>query len=127
MAINEIFKDADSLTYAVNSAVVAGNFVVLGGTAASANATGIIGVAETSAKLAADTNYYATLRTKGVFTGTTTDTAAITVGTPLYLASAATYGTALTATSTSNKFVGMAYRPKGSTTGTQTIYVRINN
>lgn len=127
MAINEVFKDADSLDYVVNSAVVTGNFVVINGTSASANATGIVGVAETSAKLATDTNYYATLRHKGVFTGTTTDTAAFVVGAPLYLASAATYGSALTATSTSNKFVGYAYRAKGSTTGTQTVYVRINN
>ena len=127
MAMNEVYADAKSLSYAVNSAVVAGNFVVLGGVNASTSATGIIGVAETSAKLGADGNYYATLRHDGVFTGTTTDTAAITVGAPLYLASAATYGSALTATSTSNKFVGYAYLPKGSTTGTQTITVRINN
>jgi predicted RecA/RadA family phage recombinase len=127
MAMNEVYADAKSLSYAVNSAVVAGNFVVLGGVNASASATGIIGVAETSAKLGADGNYYATLRHDGVFTGTTTDTAAITVGAPLYLASAATYGSALTATSTSNKFVGYAYAAKGSTTGTQTITVRINN
>lgn len=127
MAINEVFVNADSLSYAVNSAVVSGNFVVLGGVSASTSATGIVGVAETSAKLGADGNYYATLRHDGVFTGTTTDTSAITVGAPLYLASGATYGSALTATATSNKFVGYAYRAKGSTTGTQTIAVRINN
>jgi predicted RecA/RadA family phage recombinase len=127
MAINEIYKEADSLVYAVNSAVVAGDFVVLSGVNASTSATGIVGVAETSAKLAADTNYYATLRHEGVFTGTTADTSAFAVGAPLYLASAATYGTSLTATGTSNKFVGYAYKAKGSTTGTQTVYVRINN
>jgi predicted RecA/RadA family phage recombinase len=127
MAINEVYKKADSLSYAVNSAVVAGNFVVLGGVNASTSPTGIVGVAETSAKLGEDGNYYATLRHEGVFTGTTTDTSAITVGAALYLASGATYGSALTATSTSNKFVGYAYTAKGSTTGTQTIAVRINN
>jgi predicted RecA/RadA family phage recombinase len=127
MAINEIYKHAESLNYAVNSAVVAGNFVVLGGTNASVSPTGIVGVAETSAKLGDDGNYYATLRHEGVFTATTTDTSAIAVGAPLYLASAATYGTALTATGTGNKFVGHAYKAKGSTTGTQTIAVRINN
>lgn len=127
MAINEVYKEADSLSYAVNSAVVAGNFVVIGGVSASTSATGIVGVAETSAKVGADGNSYATLRHKGVFTGTTTDTSAITVGAPLYLASGATYGSALTATATSNKFVGFAYTAKGSTTGTQTIAVRINN
>lgn len=127
MATNEVFKDADSLDYVVNSAVVSGDFVVLSGVSASTNATGLVGVAETSAKLASDGSYYATLRHKGVFIGTTTDTSAIAVGAPLYLASAATYGKALTATSTSNKFVGYAYRAKGSTTGTQNIQVRINN
>ena len=127
MAINEIYKEADSLVYAVNSAVVTGDFVVINGVSASTSATGIVGVAETSAKLGADTNYYATLRHEGVFTGTTADTAAFVVGAPLYLASAATYGSSLTATSTSNKFVGYAYKAKGSTTGTQTVYVRINN
>lgn len=127
MAINEIYKDANSLVYPVNSAVVTGDFVVLSGVSASTSPTGIVGVAETSAKLGADTNYYATLRHEGVFTGTTADTAAFAVGAPLYLASAATYGSTLTATATSNKFVGYAYKAKGSTTGTQTVYVRINN
>ena len=127
MAMNEIYAEADSLNYAVNSAVNSGDFVVLGGVNASTSATGIVGVAEVDAKLGDDTLYYATLRHKGVFTGTTTDTTAIAVGAPLYLASGATYGTALTATATSNKFVGYAFRAKGSTTGTQTIAVRINN
>jgi predicted RecA/RadA family phage recombinase len=127
MAMNEVYAEAESLSYAVNSAVVSGNFVVLGGVSASTSATGIVGVAETSAKLGADGSYYATLRHQGVFTGTTTDTSAIAVGAPLYIASGATYGSALTATSTSNKFVGYAYTAKGSTTGTQTIAVRINN
>lgn len=127
MAMNEIYAEADSLNYAVNSAVNSGDFVVLGGVNASTSATGIVGVAEVDAKLGDDTLYYATLRHKGVFTGTTTDTSAIAVGAPLYLASGASYGTALTATATSNKFVGYAFRAKGSTTGTQTIAVRINN
>lgn len=127
MAINEIYKNAESLNYAVNSAVVSGNFVVLSGVNASAAATGIVGVAEVDAKEGDDGLHYTTLRHTGVFTGTTTDTSAIAVGAPLYLASAATYGSALTATSTSNKFVGYAFRAKGSTTGTQTIAVRINN
>jgi predicted RecA/RadA family phage recombinase len=127
MAMNEVYAEAESLSYAVNSAVVSGNFVVLSGVSASTSPTGIVGVAETSAKLGADGNYYATLRHQGVFTGTTTDTSAIAVGAPLYIASGATYGSALTATATSNKFVGYAYTAKGSTTGTQTIAVRINN
>ena len=127
MAMNEIYAEAESLNYAVNSAVNSGDFVVLGGVSASTSATGIVGVAEVDAKLGDDTLYYATLRHSGVFSATTTDTAAITVGAPLYLASAATYGTVLTATSTSNKFVGYAFRAKGVTTGSQAVAVRINN
>lgn len=120
MALNEIYANGDSLNYAVNSAVNSGDFVVLGS---------IVGVAEIDAKLGDDTNSYATLRHVGVFSGTTTDTAAIAVGAPIYLASGATYGVALTASSNSgaNKLVGYAFRAKGSTTGTQTIAVRINN
>ena len=127
MAMNEIYAEAESLSYAVNSAVRSGNFVVLSGVNASTSATGIVGVAEIDAKLGDDGNHYATLRHQGVFTGTTTDTSAIAVGAPLYLASAATYGNALTASATGNKFVGYAFRAKGSTTGTQTVAVRINN
>jgi predicted RecA/RadA family phage recombinase len=128
MALNEIYAEADNLDYVVPASTVSGDFVVLGGVAASTNATGIVGVAQTTGRAGLDgSTLYATLAHKGVFTGTTTDTAAITVGTPLYLASAAKRGTALTATATSNYFVGYAARAKGATTGTQTIYVRINN
>jgi predicted RecA/RadA family phage recombinase len=120
MALNEIYANGDSLNYAVNAAVNSGDFVVLGN---------IRGVAEVDAKLGDDTLYYATLRHVGVFTGTTTDTAAIAVGAPIYLASGATYGVALTADGDDgdNELVGYAFRGKGSTTGTQTIAVRINN
>jgi predicted RecA/RadA family phage recombinase len=114
MAINEVYKEADSLNYVVNSATVSGDFVVLGS---------IVGVAETDAKEGSNGSYYATLRHKGVFTGTTSD--AVTVGAPIYLASAATRGTALTTTSTSNKLVGFAVKAKGS--GAGTVQVRINN
>ena len=120
MALNEIYANGDSLNYAVNAAVNSGDFVVLGS---------IRGVAEIDAKLGDDTLYYATLRHVGVFTGTTSDTTAIAVGAPIYLASGATYGTALTAGSNSgaNKLVGYAFRAKGSTSGTQPLHVRINN
>lgn len=125
MALNEVYANGDSLSYAVNSAVRSGMFVVLGGTAGAtgAAATGIRGVAETDAKLGADGNYYATIRHIGVFTGTTSSST--TPGTALYLASAATYGTALTTTATSNYFVGYAVDTKGSTAGNAA--VRINN
>jgi len=125
MALNEVYKDGFTLRYKVNSAVTSGMFVVLGGTAGATGAasTGIVGVAETSAAVAADGNYYATLRHIGVFTGTTAS--ATTPGTALYLASAATYGTALTTTSTSNYFVGYATSTKGATAGN--VPVRVNN
>lgn len=114
MAVNEIYKEADSLNYVVNSATVSGDFVVLGG---------IVGVAEVDAKEGADGAFYSTLRHKGVFTGTTSD--AVTLGAPIYLASAATRGTALTTTATSNKLVGYAVKAKAS--GAGTVAVRINN
>lgn len=114
MALNEIYKEADSLNYPVNAAVVSGNFVVLGG---------IVGVAEIDAKLGTDGNSYATLRHKGVFTGTTSE--AVAVGDAVYLASAATYGNALTKTASGNKFVGYAVAAKGATAGN--VAVRINN
>ena len=125
MALNEIYRDGFSLSYKVNSAVTSGMFVVLGGTAGATGAasTGIVGVAETDAELGADGNHYATLRSVGVFTGTTA--AATSPGTPLYLASAATYGTALTTTATSNYFVGYAFNTKGATAGDA--FVRVNN
>ena len=114
MAVNEVYAEADSLSYVVPSATVSGDFVVLGG---------IVGVAETSAKLGADTNNYATLRHVGVFTGTTSE--AVAVGDAIYLASAATRGTALTKTSSGNKLVGYAVLAKGATAGP--VAVRINN
>jgi len=114
MALNEVYANGESLNYPVNSAVTSGDFVVLGG---------IVGVAETDAALAADSNYYATLRHIGVFTGTTSE--AVAVGDALYLASAATYGTALTTTVGSNELVGYAIEAKGAVAGN--VKVRINN
>ena len=125
MALNEIYRDGEAIAYKVNSAVESGMFVVLGGTAGAtdAAATGIVGVAETDAVLGADGSYYATLRHIGVFTGTTAS--ATTPGTALYLASAATYGTALTTTATANFYVGHAINTKGATAGEA--FVRVNN
>lgn len=114
MALNEVYKNADSLEYVVNSAVESGDFVVLGG---------IVGVAET-VKVGADASTYATLRHVGVFTGTITGTVA--VGDALYLSSAATYGSALTKTASGNKLVGHAYAAK-ATSGSGDVAVRINN
>jgi predicted RecA/RadA family phage recombinase len=116
MALNEVYVDGESLNYPVNSAVTSGMFVVLGG---------IVGVAETSAVEGADGDDYATLRHIGVFRGTTAD--AVTVGAPIYLASGATYGTALTTDSDtgSNELVGYAVKAKGAVAGD--VFVRINN
>ena len=116
MALNEVYANGGSLNYPVNSAVTSGDFVVLGG---------IVGVAETDAALAADTNYYATLRHIGVFTGTTSD--AVAVGDAIYLAGGVTYGSALTTDSDtgSNELVGYAIEAKGAVAGN--VKVRINN
>lgn len=114
MALNEVYKEAESLNYVVNSATKSGDFVVLGG---------IRGVAEVDAKEGDDGAYYATLRHVGVFTGTTSE--AVAVGDALYLASAASRGTALTKTASGNKLVGYAIKAKGATAGA--VAVRINN
>lgn len=125
MALNQIYANADSLSYNLgnsNPNIVSGEFVVLGG---------IVGVAETDAALRADGNYWVTLRHVGVFAGTTAD--AVTVGAALYIAAAATNGTALTTagtttngtTTTSNKLVGYAAAAKGAVAGD--VWVRVNN
>jgi predicted RecA/RadA family phage recombinase len=116
MALNEVYANGESVNYVVNSAVTSGDFVVLGG---------IVGVAETDAALGSDSAYHATLRHIGVFIGTTAD--AVTVGAPIYLASGATYGTALTTDSDtgSNELVGYAIEAKGAVAGN--VKVRINN
>jgi len=114
MALNEVYANGESLAYPVNQNVDSGDFVVLGG---------IVGVAETDAKLGDDSSYYATLRHIGVFRGTTSD--AVSVGDAIYLASAATYGTALTTTAGGNELVGYAVKAKGAVAGD--VHVRINN
>ena len=114
MALNEVYANGESLAYPVNQNVDSGDFVVLGG---------IVGVAETDAKLGDDSSYYATLRHIGVFRGTTSD--AVSVGDAIYLASAATYGTALTTTAGGNELVGYAVKAKTAVAGD--VHVRINN
>lgn len=114
MALNEVYANGESLSYVVNSSVTSGDFVVLGG---------IVGVAENDATLGDDSSYHATLRHIGVFRGTTAD--AVAVGDAIYLASAATFGTALTTTVGSNELVGYAVKAKGAVAGD--VHVRINN
>jgi predicted RecA/RadA family phage recombinase len=123
MALNGVFAEADSLNYVVPAAVVSGDFVVLGGVAASTAPSGIIGVALTSAAVGADAAYYATLTHEGVYIGTTAD--AVAVGAALYIPSAAKRGQALTTTATSNFFVGYAIKAKTGVAGN--VHVRINN
>ena len=123
MALNEVYANGESISYPVNAAVVSGNFVVLNGVAGHPHHRGIVGVAETSAVVAADTLSYATLRHIGVFTGTTAE--AVDVGEAVYLDAAATYGTAMTTTATNNFFVGHAIEAKGAVAGN--VQIRINN
>lgn len=117
MALNEIYKDGDSLPINFGTSdpgIVSGEFVSFGS---------LYGVAETTATERPDGDWYATIRFKGVFAGTTAD--AVTVGAALYLASGATNGTALTTTASTNKLVGYAVAPKGS--GAGSVWVRVNN
>jgi hypothetical protein len=125
MALNEVLAEAFSADYPVNAAVVSGMFVVLGGTTGAVEGahTGIVGVAETSAKLGDDGLYYSTLRHIGTYIGTTA--LAVSVGNAMYIAGGLTYGAALTTVATANHFVGSATRAKGATAGN--VFVRVNN
>jgi len=118
MALNETFRDAFSESYdfgASDPAILSGEFVWV--------SAGLAGVAETDSAKRDDARYWATLRHIGGFTGTTAD--AVTVGAPLYLAAAATHGTALTTTASTNKLVGYSMSRKGAVAGN--VVVRINN
>ena len=119
MALNEIYRDGDSLPInfgTTDPGVASGEFVVVGS---------LRGVAETTATERPDGDWYATVRFKGVFEATTAD--AVTVGAPIYLAAAATNGTAVTTSSGSgaNFLVGYAVNSKGA--GAGDIWVRVNN
>lgn len=59
MALNEIYANGDSLVLPVDASVASGDLTVF--------ASGMAGVAETSAALAADGVRYATIRLNGVF------------------------------------------------------------
>ncbi len=118
MALNEIYRDGDSLPINFGTSdpsIASGEFVSI--------TTVLYGVAETAATERTDGDWYATIRFKGVFSGTTAD--AVTVGAPIYLAAAATNGTALTTTSAGNRLVGYAVAPKGA--GAGDVWVRVNN
>lgn len=119
MALNEIYRDADSVPYPVAEAVSSGDLVVF--------ASGLVGVAETDAKPnEAGTGFVATIRTKGIFVfpfGAT----AVVAGTAIYASSTPAAGVGvvgtLTATASDNDLVGTVYRGKGAAAGN--IYVRI--
>lgn len=118
MALNEIYRDAYSLSYSfgtVNPAIASGDFVFV--------SVGLRGVAETAAAVRLDGTFHATLRHVGVFEGDLTG--AVAVGAPIYLAAAATKGRSLTTTVTGNNLVGYAVRAKG--TGAGKVWVRVNN
>lgn len=118
MSTNEIYRDAFSNSYdmgATDPAILSGDFVWI--------SAGIAGVAETASAVRADGRYWVTLRHIGGFTGTTADVVA--VGAPLYIAAAATHGTALTATAGTNKLVGYSMSRKAA--GAGNVVVRINN
>ena len=117
MAMNELYRDADSLPYIVEAAVESGDIVVF--------ASGLVGVAETDAVERENGADWATIRTKGVFG--IPYTGALTAGTAIYASSTPATGKGvvgtLTTTSASNTLVGTVYLPKGS--GAGTAYVRI--
>jgi predicted RecA/RadA family phage recombinase len=129
MALNEIFRDADSLSYNMGNTdpeISSGEFVTLSATAPG----NLWGVAETDAELRADGNYWVTVRHVGVFEGTTTVTGAIARGANLYItAASAPSALAVTndAASGANFLIGKALEAKGTTSGTVPIKVRVNN
>lgn len=119
MALNEIHRDGVSIPYPVASTIVSGDIVVL--------PSGLVGVAETDAKVGENgSTYYATVRHDGVF-GFTYGSAA-TAGALLYVSSTPSAGLGvlgtLTATATSNNPVGTVTRAKGS--GSGTVYINLN-
>lgn len=119
MALNEIYRDADSVPYPVASDVSAGELVVF--------ASGLVGVAEVDAKAnEAGNGYVATLRTKGIW-AFSMGTGAVVTGTAIYATSTPVAGQGvvgtLTTTVGTNTKVGTVYRGKGSAAGK--VYIRI--
>jgi len=128
MATNEIYRDADSLSYSFGSSdpgISSGDFVTLSATAPGS----LWGVAETDAELRADGNYWATIRHVGVFLGTTSVTGAIARGANLYITAASAPSNSVVtndAAAGANFLIGKALEAKGTTTGAQPIKVRVN-
>jgi predicted RecA/RadA family phage recombinase len=99
MALNEIYKDANSLVFPVNTAVVKGNVVKVGD---------IVGVAENTAVTGEDGNKYATLKLDGAFEMTFKSGDTFTVGAKAYGVANSTTGVIPEAqvSATSAKLVG---------------------
>lgn len=118
MALNELFRDGDSLPYDVTAAVASGDLVVF--------ASGLVGAAETDAEPRDSGVNKATIRVKGVFGFPFTG--ALVAGTVIYASTTASAGLGtvgtLTTTATNNTRVGTVYRTKGS--GAGIAYVNLN-
>lgn len=123
MATTEIFKDADSLPYAVTSAVESGDIVVF--------PSGLVGIAETDAEQREDGIYYSTVRTKGVWA---LDVSALGGNLARYAAVYASStpsaglgvpGTFAGTTSSSNTRIGTLFH--AASTGATRVYVRVGN
>src|SRR5690554_3865293 len=127
MALNELYRDADSLPYIVEGpdgtgagGVKSGNIVVF--------ASGLVGIAETDAVEREDGLAWATVRTKGVF-GVPYTGALANAGVAVYAsATPATgkgvIGTFVGTTPSGNTKVGTLYLPKAGS-GAGTAFVRI--
>ncbi len=75
----------------------------------------LVGIAQIDATEGEDGNFYTTLALEGI--AHSPITGAVTVGQPLYTATAGPGVATLTTTATSNKAVGIATRAKGSGAG----------
>lgn len=119
MALNELYRDADSLPYIVAADIVSGDIVVF--------ASGLVGVAETDAELREDGKNWATIRTQGVWgfpiTGALANAGVAMYATATPVAGQGVKGT-LTATVGTNAKVGTLYLPKVGA-GAGTAFVRI--
>jgi len=121
MAMNEIYKDATSLPYVVESTIVSGDLVVF--------ASGLVGIAETDAAEREDGTFQATVRTqRGVwaipFTGALATRYVALYATSTPVAGAGVKGT-LTTTVGTNTPVGTLYHPKAGT-GAGLAYVKVD-
>jgi predicted RecA/RadA family phage recombinase len=99
MALNEIYKDANSLVFPVHTSVVSGDVVKVGD---------IVGVAENTAVTGEDGNKYATLKLNGAFEVAILAGETFTVGQKAYGLADATSGViaVVQESSTDAKLVG---------------------